>query len=443
LSSGFFKIAGLAALLLLSGCDTFSGWIGDQESPPLPGKRISILSLEQQLEPDPDIADLQVRLPRPYVNANWPEAGGVPAHAMYHLEVGDALGLVWRAKIGAGEDDGARNVTSPVVAAGRVFALDTNSRLAAFDAATGERVWRVNLAPEGEEEGGFGGGVAYNGGLLFVTTGFGEVICLDPVTGNQYWRRNTGAPYRAAPTVEGDLVFALAYDNQLHALSVRTGELVWSHAGITETAGLLGGAAPAVSGGLVVVAYSSGEVFGLRAGNGQIAWGDTLSRVGRLTSIGSLSDINGLPVIDRGQVIVVGHAGRMAAIDMRTGRRVWDQSIGSLQTPWVAGDFIFLVTVDAEVICLSRRDGRIRWVRSMERFEDPELREGRITWAGPILASDRLIVVSSEGEAVSISPYDGSILGRVGLPSGVSVSPVVANETIYLQTDTGELVAIR
>jgi outer membrane protein assembly factor BamB len=437
------QVIGISALLLLSGCDSMSGWIGGREDPPLPGTRISILTLEQQLEPDPGIADLEVRLPRPYVNANWPQAGGVPGHAMHHLELGENLGIVWRAKVGASAGDSARNVTAPVVAGGYVFALDTRSRLSAIDADTGRRIWRVNLSPEGEEEGGFGGGVAYGGGRLFVTTGFGEVISLDPASGNQYWRRNTGAPYRAAPTIADGLVFALAYDNQLHALSANTGELQWTHAGITETAGLLGGASPAVEGGLVVAAYSSGEVFGLRAGNGQIAWGDSLTRVGRLTSIGNLSDINGLPVIDRGQVIVVSHAGRMSAIDMRSGRRVWVQSIGSLQTPWVAGNFIFLVSIDAEVICLSRRDGRIRWVRSLERFENPERREGRITWAGPVLAGDRLITVSSEGEAVSISPYDGTVMGRVRLPDGVTVPPVIANKTVYVQTDAGEIVAIR
>jgi outer membrane protein assembly factor BamB len=438
-------LALIAALAVaLGACDTVRDLLAEDEPPPLPGERISVLELDRTLEPDPRIADLAVRLPPPYVNPDWPQAGGYPSHAMHHLEAGEALGEVWSTGIGAGSDDDRRLLVSPVVAAGKVFVMDSGGRVAALEAASGERLWRYSLRPTGEEaDNALGGGVAYDAGMLFATTGFGEVVALDAETGGQFWRQSIGVPIRAAPTVSAGRVFAVSYDNQLNAFDSRSGALLWNHTGIVEDAGLLGGASPAVAGNIVVVPYSSGELFALRVDSGRIAWSDSLSRGGSITPLATLSDINARPVIDRDRVFAISHAGRLAAIDLRTGARMWERNIGGMESPWVAGDFLYLVTTDAEVLCLSRRDGRIRWVYNLQRFEDEEDREGPITWSGPVLVGDRLIVLSSHGEAWSLSPYDGTPLGGIEIADGAFLPPVVADGVIYILTDDGTLTAYR
>jgi outer membrane protein assembly factor BamB len=148
-------------------------------------------------------------------------------------------------------------------------------------------------------------------------------------------------------------------------------------------------------------------------------------------------------VIDRGLVIAISQSGRLVAVDLRSGLRLWDQEIPSTQMPWVAGDYIYIVTVDAEVVCLRRGDGRIRWVTSLPRFEDPEEREDPILWSGPVLAGDRLVVTASDGVALAISPYTGDILGRQDVPGGVRLPPIVANGTMYLLTTNAELIALK
>ena len=79
----------------------------------------------------------------------------------------------------------------------------------------------------------------------------------------------------------------------------------------------------------------------------------------------ALADIRGRPVIDRGRVFAVSHSGRMAAIDLRTGDRVWEQEIGSSHSPWVAGDYVFVLANDNELVCLTRDEGKVRWVRQL------------------------------------------------------------------------------
>ena len=430
----------MAGMLPLSGCETF---LGVEEAPPLPGKRISILVNEQTLKPDSTSAVEKIILPTPTPNPNWPQAGGYPNHAMHHIKIPGEIREAWSVNIGAGSDDEERLIAQPVVAGGRVYTMDAESEISAFDAKTGDDIWTTEITPDDEADGHVGGGLAYEGGKLFVTTGFAEVISLDANTGKVLWRRNLGAAFRTAPTVRGNRVFALTLSNKLFALSGSSGETLWSHSGIEEMTSFLGGASPAVESGVVIAPFSSGELVALKVENGQVLWSDSLSGNRRSISTTTLPSIRGRPVIDRGVVIAISNSGQIAAVNLRTGRRIWDRAIGGIESPWVAGDFIFFLTNDSELVAMARRTGRIHWVKPLPQWEDPEDKTGRITWTGPVLTSDRLIVAGSSGEALSISPYTGTILGKVEMPDGVTIGPVAAGDTLYFLSNDADLVAYR
>ncbi|MBT3395969.1 MAG: PQQ-binding-like beta-propeller repeat protein [Alphaproteobacteria bacterium] len=431
-----------AAALILGGCAQVTDFFESAQEEILPGERFSVLTLEKSIEADPGLAEIVLQLPRPYINAEWPQAGGHSSHAMHHLALADNIGRIWTTDVGQGSTPNSRITASPVVAAGIVFTLDADTTVTATRAADGWILWSRNLAPAFEEVGAMGGGLATEAGILYVSTPYGDLAALDGANGALIWAQQIGVPIRSAPTVAGSRVFAVTVDNRLHAMSSTTGEILWTHEGFNEIAGLVGGASPAVDGDTVVVPYSSGEIFALRAENGRASWSDSLSRVGRVEALAQISDIRGQPVIDRGTVFVVSHGGRMAAIDMRSGVRLWEQDIASVETPWVAGDSLFLVTVDAEVVALSRLDGRVRWVRQLTQFSDRN-NEEPIQWTGPTLAGDRLIVAASTGDVIAISPYTGRILGSLRLSDGVSIPAIVADGTLYILTDGAELVAYR
>ena len=431
----------LAVLLLTSvGCDT---WFGSTDGPPLPGERLPVLTFEDRLEPDPRIADLAVRLPRPTVNSGWPQAGGVPNHAMHHLAASGNLGQLWDTDIGDGSSDDAVLLAQPVVGGGRLFAMDVEASVSAYDAETGSEVWQITLESDDDDDGTLGGGLAFEGGRLYATTGFAEVVALDAATGKIVWRRRLSNPMRSAPTVRDGRVFVLTIANELFALNAVDGKTLWSHSGLTEVAGLVGGASPAVDAGIVVAPFTSGEVVALRVENGRVVWSDALTALRRTDPVTSLAHVRGRPVIDRGRVFVVGNSGRMVAIDLRTGNRLWEQAIGGVHGPWVAGAFVYVVSNNAEIICLSRVDGRIKWIRPLQKFEDEEDRKDPIRWAGPVLVGDRLLVTGTNGEVWAVSPYTGKLLGRIEVSGPVMIAPAVANQTVYLLTDDADLIALR
>ena len=432
------------ALALLNACELMDTVFPDEEKVRLSGERISVLVHDKALKPDPKAADARLMLPKPSVNPNWPQSGGYANHAMHHIAVGAVLKPLWTADIGEGADDDTRIVGAPIVAGGRVFAMDAETTVSAFDAKSGELLWEVELTPDDEDDGHISGGIAYADGRIFVATGFAQVIALDAGDGSEIWRQAVAGPLRSAPTVRGGRVFVVTVDNKLHALDAVNGGSLWPpHTGITEVASLLGGGSPAVDGGVVVVPFSSGELVALKVENGRLLWADSLASARRSAAVSTLSHIRGRPVIDRGRVFALSTGGLMVAIDLRTGRRIWDREIGGLESPWVGGNYLFVLSNDSELVCLSRRDGSIYWVRALPLYEDEEDKEGPIVWSGPILVGDRLILAGSHGEVLAVSPYTGKLLGSEEMPDGISVSPVAANRTVYFLSDAAELLAYR
>ncbi len=432
-----------AVAILLTGCDTIDDVLGNREGPKLPGTRITVLLANNTVRADPGISDLAVQLPRPFTNNAWPQQGGFANHAMHHLALGDSLRLAWSADAGSGSDDDAPILSGPVISNGIVYTMDAAAVVAAHTAGDGRLIWRTDIEPREEDDGSWGGGLAVDQGMVFAATGFAQVVALTADSGQEVWRADVSGPMRAAPTAFDGRVFAVTKDNQLFALNAKTGDILWSHTGFEEIAGLIGSASPAVDGNIVVVPYSSGEVFALRVENGRQLWVENLAAIRRADAVSALADIRGRPVIDRNKVYAISHSGRMVAIDLPTGRRLWEVSLGGVNQPWVAGDFVFVLTTDATVAAITARDGRIRWITPIGLYENPEKRRGRINWSGPVLVGDRLIVSGSNGVTLTLSPYTGAIVGEQDMPDAVSLSPAVANETLYFLTDEARLVAYR
>lgn len=442
--SGFFTRFLIGAILPLALVACSGSSEDTKNSKKLTGERIPVLTFEQSLTENAELANLRVQLPAPYVNRDWAQAGGNPRHVMQHLSLGDNPRKIWSEGIGE-ESNGRRSITSmPVVLDGVIYAMDSMARVTAYNADSGRKIWQKTFKQKGETENiSYGGGVAAGPDALYVTNGYGHVAALSKSTGEEIWITRLGVPMRGAPTYADGRVFALTHDNQTYALDAADGKTLWSEVGISENAGLVGAASPAVIGNTVISAYSSGELYAMRVENGRVLWSDTLNTQGRLTAMSTLRDIDGHPVVYDGKVYAISHSGRMVSIDLRSGVRIWEQNIGSQHTPWVAGEYIYVVTPEGQAVCITRRTGLVRWVRQLERFKDPDRRKEAVIWHGPTLAGDRLIVTSSHGYAVSLSPYDGSFISGMKMPDDMEMAPIVVNKTLYFLTRDAELVAMR
>ena len=293
-----------------------------------------------------------------------------------------------------------------------------------------------------EDPVGLTGGLAVVGGTVFVTTGWGEVFAYGAQKGDLLWRVSVGAPVRAAPTVAAGRVYVVSNDNRLSVLSAVDGSLLWTHNGIEESIGILGGASPAVASNTVVVPYSSGEIYALNATDGTYLWNESLSNRVSGDPYSALVDVEASPVVVGDVIYAVNHNGQMTTFNLESGRRLWERQLSSTAMPWVAGNMVFLMTDDNQLVALHRLDGKVRWLLDFGTRAIDDAEEAA-TWTGPVLAGDRLLVVSSEGYVASVSPYTGKRLNLIKIEGGLSVPPVVAGDTVYFLTDDGDLVAFR
>ncbi len=431
----------LLASILLTGCSGITDVFNTEETVPLEGERISVLELQKNLEPDDALLEAQGLItPKEWRNEFWPQSGGYPNHSMQNLALSsEQLSRAWKTDIGRGSIDEIPLTASPIAVDGLVFTLNTKSELRAFNAENGKEVWETEIAPEDEDDLVISGGIAYSAGRLFATNGYNEVIALTPKTGDVLWRKKISAPARAAPTIVDDRAFVTTLDNKLLALSAEDGSNLWEYLGIAETAGLVGAASPAANRDIVIPVFSSGEVNALRAANGSVAWTDNLSNARRLGGIGTISDIKALPIIDKGLVVAISFSGRIVAIDERTGTRIWQREISGAQTPWMAGNHLFVISTDNKLIALGRETGTIRWVTDLPI----EKNDKATNFTGPVLAGGRLIMTSNDGRAIEISPENGKIIREWDTDIETNIAPIIANGTLYLLGENGTLAAYR
>jgi outer membrane protein assembly factor BamB len=432
-------VGGLA--LALASCGALRGNGGPKT--PVAGSRTSILSVNDAVSADESIAAIPITLPLPLNNPDWPQPGGDAAKAIGHVGLSENPVRVWSAAI-TGSSPRARLASPPVIAGGKLYVIDTEATVRAYDARSGAALWSANVRSrddKGQVE--FGGGVSVEGDRLYVSTGIGDVAALEAATGKQIWKVRPGGPLRGSATLSNGQLYVMSQDNQIFALSQQDGSVIWTDSGTLQTTGVFGVAAPAAGQGTVIAGYSSGELTAYRYENGRVLWGDALSRTSISTTVAALTDIDANPVIDRGRVFAIGEGGRMASYELVSGQRLWEINVGGVATPAVIGDWVFVVTDKARLLCISRTSGRIRWISQLDAWRKLKKKEGPIRWAGPVLAGGRLILVSTEGQMAQVDPVSGKLVRQEELGQAFSLPPVVANAMLYLLSDDGKLTALR
>jgi outer membrane protein assembly factor BamB len=427
--------------LALGGCSLFENWFGEKKTP-LPGNREAIFAAGRGLNVDENAP--KVVLPPPVRNAGWPQAGGNPAHLMGHLAANDQLAEAWRADIGQG--GGYRRVilAQPVVSDGTVFTMDSDAVVTAFSLSTGARLWRADTKPEDTDSTNVGGGLGVDQSTLYAVNGLSQLVALDTATGKEKWRTNIGVPGRSPPTIVDGRVFLTTIEDRLVAYSAQDGHALWNHQAAEPVTAVLGRPAPAYYRGLVVAGFGSGELAALHAESGSVVWTDGLSAGRGKTSIADFLSIRGAPVIDNGQVLAISMGGLLVSTDVPSGRRIWERQVTGEETPFVAGDWLFVISVEQQLAAIHVPDGKVAWITALPRFENPEKRKDTLTWYGPLLVEDRLIVTGTSEDALSISPYTGEILGHIELSAAAApLVPVVADGTVLVVTNDGRLLALR
>ena len=427
-----------AALLPIAGCSTLDD-LFESSKPALPGRREPVMASTRGLQVDGAFRQ-PVTLPAPLLNADWPQSGGNPAHAPGNVQLGD-LNRSWRRSIGEGGGFRRKITAPPVIGGGQVFAMDSDGSVSAFNVATGARRWNTDTEPAKDRSTNLGGGLAVVGGTVYASTGRAELLAIEAGSGQIRWRSSLDTPARSAPTVADGRIFVSTLDDRLMAFAIADGKRLWSYQATNAATSVLGEPAPAFSDGLVVSGFGSGDLVALHAESGTLAWTDSLAAARGRTSLADLSAIRALPVISDNVVYAIGVGGVLVAIDLRSGRRLWERDASGQNTPWVAGDWLFVLTQEQVLACIAKADGRVRWLSQLPRYGNVERSKDALFWTGPILGGRYLYLAGSTEKLLAVNPATGQVLGEQDLPDAISVAMVAAAGKLFVVTDDGNLSA--
>ncbi|MEO0343285.1 MAG: PQQ-binding-like beta-propeller repeat protein [Pseudomonadota bacterium] len=413
------------------------------------GRREEILSGEREtIRPEQELLEEfdnlpSVRVTEPRLNENWSHRNGNSAHSIRHPAFTGPATRVWSLDIGKGNSRRTRLTAEPIIVGERIFVMDAIGMVSAVS-TSGQLLWQADLRPERDAKDDIsGGGIAFGDGRLFVTTGYGDLVALDPTNGSEFWRQRFQAGLTAAPVVSGKTVIAVSVGNEALGLNTQNGRIRWRQVSGGSNTAVAGGGTPAISGRIAIIAYPSGEVSALTVTQGIRVWSSAVtgSRLGLARGI--FAPISGDPVVSGNTLYAANQSGQLASISLRSGDRIWTANEGSYSPVWVTDNSVFIVTDQARLKRLNRSTGGVLW--SQDLPDKPNRRRVRSVYAhfGPVLAGGVLYVASSDGQMRSFNANNGAPIGVVDLGGGAATHMAFAAGRMYIVTDNGQLVAFQ
>ncbi|MDG1935438.1 MAG: PQQ-binding-like beta-propeller repeat protein [Paracoccaceae bacterium] len=415
----------------------------------LSGEREPIFSVFQDsavLEDErPANRQLAFKAPKLHQNLDWPQGHATSKTRTTNVFLATELKLRWSISIGTGDVARARLTVDPISKNGTIFTLDSQMVLTSTS-KTGVRHWTKDLTPPIEESGqADGGGLATGGGMLFASTGYGELWALDPKSGQNIWRQSLLGTGNSQPVYFDGLVYLVSNDATSWAIEAKTGLIRWQIDGLADTNNVMGTTGPSVSDKLVVFGFGSGEVQAAFRQGGLVLWTATLAG-GRLgQSVATVEDIGSTPVISGRSVYVANTSGRMVALNRDSGERLWSAPYGTRSLIWPAGGSVFFINDLSELIRLDASTGDFIWATKLPGYLDKGSNRTKeiVAHHGPILAGGQLIIASSDGKLRQFDPTSGDELRSFRIPGGATTAPIVADGTLYVVSKQGELHAFR
>ena len=423
----FFTLKLLLSIFLLSSCALFD----DEDETILPGKRESIYESEENLILK---ANKKIKLGEPKIISNWSQQHQNLKNHLFHFKSKATLKLKKRIRLGNINLDKIQHITPPIILDSTIFYSDNDFSVISKNLDTGKFNWKIKLELEKEENFPLVSGFFLDNKTLFFSTGLGNIYAIDVVKGKVKWFKKFGIQFSRPPVVNKDKIFLVSDDNQLYAINKINGDVVWSHLGNIEELSIIGGSKPALDEGIIVVSYSSGEIFALDETNGSVIWFDNISTSGFFSKT-NINDIQSPICIEEGKLFVPTFSNKLLVYDLKTGKKLWDVKLSSISPMVISGETIYVIDINSKLMSIDKVSGKLLWAVQLRSKKG----KTEINWSGPLLSSYKLLVVSSDGTILSLSPFSGKTISKIKFKESFVSGPIQVNEKIYLISKQGSL----
>ena len=422
-----FKSYFFFTFLIINSC----GYFEKEKDNILPGKRESVfISNDKTLKK----ANKRVKITRPISIDSWKQQHQNVKNHLFHFESSSKLKLLKKINLGDINFKNLQYIPPPVIENNIIYYTDNDFNILAKSVKSGKIIWKRELQLEESENFSFIGGISLEGNNLFVTTGLGNIYKINKKDGKEVWTKRFFMQFSRPPLVYKNKIFVISDDNQVLALNVNSGDTLWSHIGNIEEVSILGGSKPAIKGDTLVVTYSSGEIYAFNQMDGSIVWFDN-SNSGSIFSRTNVNDIQSPLTIEDDILYVPTFSEKLLVYNLSNGKKKWDLKLSSINPMVISGEVIFILDTSGKLMCIEKKSGKLTWAVQLMMKKDGK----EIIWSGPLLSSNKLILVSSYGLVLSLSPFTGKILSKINFDENFLNNPIQVKKSIYLISKQGTL----
>jgi len=419
------------SLFLLFSCSYFE----DEKEIELPGKRQNVFDVEERTILK---ANKKIKLDLPKNIKSWPQQHQNLRNHLFHLESSNSITFKKRIELGDITFGKFNHIVEPVIKSEVIFFVTDDFFLNAMDSKNEKILWSTRLKEEKEESLSFVGGLALSDSNIIVTTGLGNIYSVNLRNGNVLWKKKFIGQFSRPPSIKKNKILTVSDDNQLLCLELNSGDILWTHTGSIEEVSIIGGSKPAIGDGIIVVSYSSGEIFALKDNNGEIMWFDDINS-GNFFNRNIINDIQSPVTILDKKAYVSTFSDNFIVYNLTNGKKLWNLKFSSLNPFVISGDVIYTIDISGRLLCLEKDGGRLVWAVQLQQINDGE----EVIWRGPLLSSNKLILVSSTGSVISLSPFTGHVLSKLKYSEEFVLSPIQVEKEIFLTTSDGDLIIFK
>ncbi len=318
---------------------------------------------------------------------------------------------------------------TPAVDGSQLFASDVNGDVGSFQLNNGSDNWRTRLKKAAS------GGVAVGGGAVYVPTVNGELYALNEQNGAVLWHVTLPDQSNTAATYANGQVYVKTIDGKLVALNASNGQTVWTYdEGATELQ-LLGSSRAVVSGNTVIAGFSDGKVDAINANNGQLIWQTIVATPQGFSDVSQMVGVFADPVISGNAVYVASYHGTISALDLSSGRMIWQHPISNYAGIAVDDDSVFATNTGGTIFAYSKDDGTVLWKQSA--LHGREL-------SGPAINGSNIVLGDNEGNVHWLSEQDGHFTARTFVgKSPIAVTPLVVSGNVIVLSQNGNVFVLR
>ncbi len=433
----------LISLLLLSSCSDGTWW-GATKKIDAKGERLKVIHNSSEAVVDDSIKNTIFRIPAPVRNSGWYKSSGITSSMVNNLELKMPLEKTNLFSVTGGKDFVIGG--TPIIAENKLFAIGADGIITAYEIQTKQVLWQNEFFPTATKKGFFSlfsgvflnGGLLYSDGIIYATAGLAEIIAIDATEGRLLWSAKLSSPSRSTPLkTNNNILFVQTADNKTFALEAMTGKILWNHIGIGEEISSLRTSAPIASDDTVIIQYTSGELYALSVSTGEELWTENLaSPIDAIVTDSHLHTVITSPTIDGNTVMAYGHDGVMGVFDIKTGKPFWKKQLGIDKQFWVAGELVYAVTIDSDLIAIHKKDGKVKWSVDLSELSPEGI---KTSWSSPIVGDSKVIILNSQGSMFFFDMNTGANLETIAIEQDTYLAPIIANGELFTISNSGTI----